>query len=241
MHYAVSDIHGCYKEFIKLMDMIGFGEDDTLYVIGDVVDRGPEPVKLLSWMMKRPNVKTILGNHEYMMMKVLLPGLKEVDSVEAIEKTLTLDYIWDTNVWFFSDNGGKITADAFKQLSKYERQDLLDYVKSFSLYESVTINDKTFVMVHTIDDSIKSLKDLDEKEITDLEIFLTTHPTFEGEWNQDDIFIIGHTPTWFLGKKDNHIFMNGNLIDIDCACSMGGNLAALCLETGEEFYVKGGE
>jgi len=237
MHYAVSDIHGCYNQFIKLMDMIGFSDTDTLYVIGDVVDRGPEPVKLLYWMMKHPNVKTILGNHEYMMMKVLLPGLKEVDSVEAIEKTLTLDYIWDTNIWFFSDNGGKITADAFKQLKEYERHVLLDYVKNFSLYESVTINDKTFVMVHTIDDSVKSLVDLDEKEITDLESFLSVSPTFDGDWDQEDIFVIGHTPTWFLGKKDFSIFRNGNLIDIDCACSMGGKLAALCLETMEEYYI----
>ena len=239
MHYAVSDIHGCYKEFIKLMDMIGFGEDDTLYVIGDVVDRGPQPVNILEWMIRRKNVIPIVGNHEYMMMKVLLPGLKEVNSEEEIEKTLTLDYVWDTNIWFFSDNGGRVTADAFKQLSKYERQNLLDYVKNFSLYESVTIKDETFVMVHTIDDSIKSLNDLEEKEITDLESFLTAHPTFDGNWNQDDIFIIGHTPTWFLGKKDYSIFRNGNLIDIDCACSMGGNLAAFCLETGEMFYVKG--
>ena len=237
MHYCVSDIHGCYKEFIRLMDMIGFGEDDTLYVIGDVVDRGPEPIKILSWMMSRQNVIPIVGNHEYMMMKVLLPGLKEIDSEEEIEKTLTLDYIVDTNIWLCSDNGGKVTADAFKELSKYERQALLDYVKDFSLYESVTLNDKTFVMAHTIDDSIKSLSDLQEKEITDLEVFLNSRPTFEGDWDQAEIFIIGHTPTWFLGKKDFHIFRNKNLINIDCACSMGGNLVALCLETGEEFYV----
>ena len=32
MHYAVSDIHGCYNQFIKLMDMIGFSDTDTLYV-----------------------------------------------------------------------------------------------------------------------------------------------------------------------------------------------------------------
>ncbi len=91
MHYCVSDIHGCYKEFMKLMDVIGFSEDDTLYVIGDVVDRGPRLVKILEWMMKRRNVIPIVGNHEYMMMKVLLPGLKEASSEEEIEKTLTLN------------------------------------------------------------------------------------------------------------------------------------------------------
>ena len=238
MHYAVSDIHGCYKEFKKLMEeVIGFTENDILYVIGDVVDRGSDPIGILNWMMKRPNVYGIFGNHEYMMLKVLEPGLKEINSEEEIENTLTLDYLVDTNIWFLDENGGRVTADAFRQLPEYERQDLLDYVKDFSLYESVEIDGRTFVMVHTIDDSIKSLRDLEDKEITDVESFLTSRPTFDGKWDQKDIFIIGHTPTWFLGKRDCTIFRNGNLINIDCGCSMRGKLAAVCLETGDVYYV----
>ena len=32
MTYAISDIHGCYEEYIKLLEKIGFSEDDTLYI-----------------------------------------------------------------------------------------------------------------------------------------------------------------------------------------------------------------
>ena len=40
MHYAISDVHGCYYELIDLLDEINFNKKDTLYIIGDTVDRG---------------------------------------------------------------------------------------------------------------------------------------------------------------------------------------------------------
>lgn len=47
MHYVMSDLHGCYQEYREALEKINFNEQDTLYVLGDVVDRGPEPIKLL--------------------------------------------------------------------------------------------------------------------------------------------------------------------------------------------------
>ncbi len=239
MHYVISDIHGCFDELMALVKKIKLKDEDILYILGDAVDRGPKPVEVLKWMMMQSNVIPIIGNHEYMMMKVLLPGLKEVGSEEDVENTLTLDFITDTNLWFLSENGGKITSDCFRKLPVHEREELLEYVKEFSLYEELTIDGRRFVLVHTIDESIHSLKDLENADIYDLNEFLISRPDFMGSWKGDDTFIIGHTPTWFLERKDNHIFKNDNLIDIDCGCVMGGNLAALCLETMEEFYVKG--
>ena len=44
MNYVISDIHGCYKEFKTLLKNIGFSSADTLFVLGDMVDRGPDPI-----------------------------------------------------------------------------------------------------------------------------------------------------------------------------------------------------
>ena len=45
MIYAVSDLHGCYEKYIKMLEKIQFRETDTLYVLGDVVDRGYDSAK----------------------------------------------------------------------------------------------------------------------------------------------------------------------------------------------------
>ena len=55
MIYAVSDIHGCYDKYQELLEKINFGPDDTLYVLGDVIDRGPDGFKIMLDMAQRPN------------------------------------------------------------------------------------------------------------------------------------------------------------------------------------------
>lgn len=71
MRYLVSDIHGCFDQYRALLEKIQFSDEDELYVLGDVVDRGPEPIKVLRDMMERPNVIFILGNHDFMMYSLM--------------------------------------------------------------------------------------------------------------------------------------------------------------------------
>ena len=54
--YAVSDLHGYYDVFIRGLDRIGFSETDTLYVIGDAIDRGPDCIKILQYIMAHRNM-----------------------------------------------------------------------------------------------------------------------------------------------------------------------------------------
>ena len=46
-------IHGCYEQYRLLLEKIRFSDNDKLYVLGDAVDRGPEPIKVLQDMMRR--------------------------------------------------------------------------------------------------------------------------------------------------------------------------------------------
>lgn len=72
MRYVISDIHGRYDQYLQLLKKINFSLEDDLYILGDVVDRGPEPIKVLQDIMQRPNVIFILGNHELMMYPQLI-------------------------------------------------------------------------------------------------------------------------------------------------------------------------
>ena len=74
MTYTVSDIHGCYDKYRKLLKKINFGSEDTLYVLGDVIDRGSAGFRILLDMAYRTNVVNLLGNYEAMAIDAI-PGL----------------------------------------------------------------------------------------------------------------------------------------------------------------------
>lgn len=63
MIYVMSDLHGCYEKYVQMLKIIEFNSDDFLYIVGDVIDRGEDGIKILLDMMKRSNIIPILGNH----------------------------------------------------------------------------------------------------------------------------------------------------------------------------------
>ena len=69
MIYVTSDLHGYSLENFKgFLNKVGFCDEDILYILGDVIDRGPDGVKILKWLMLQPNVELLLGNHEAMLL-----------------------------------------------------------------------------------------------------------------------------------------------------------------------------
>lgn len=76
---------------------INFSDSDMLYILGDVVDRGPYPIKVLLDLMDRPNVVCIAGNHEVMFcecMKMLLKEITEESIAELDEEKIRKVINW---------------------------------------------------------------------------------------------------------------------------------------------------
>ena len=71
MIYVMSDLHGEYDKYLAMLKKIKFSDDDELYILGDVVDRGQKPVEILRDMSMRHNVFPIMGNHDKMAIDVL--------------------------------------------------------------------------------------------------------------------------------------------------------------------------
>lgn len=65
MRYCISDVHGKYALFRKLLEAIRFSEKDTLYICGDIIDKGESSVRLAGYISSFANMHCILGNHEY--------------------------------------------------------------------------------------------------------------------------------------------------------------------------------
>ena len=80
MIYVISDIHGCYKEFLEMLRLIDFSAKDDLFVLGDVVDRGKDPIPLLLDIMPKQNIHLIKGNHddlaENLLRKIYIDGME---------------------------------------------------------------------------------------------------------------------------------------------------------------------
>ena len=74
MIYCMSDIHGELDRFKAMLDLINFSSDDTLYIIGDVIDRHPGGVEILKIIKDKPNMFMLLGNHEQMCLDTLGPN-----------------------------------------------------------------------------------------------------------------------------------------------------------------------
>ena len=58
MKYVMSDIHGRYDKYADMLELIHFSEEDELYILGDVIDRGPDGIKILMDIMERSNDKS---------------------------------------------------------------------------------------------------------------------------------------------------------------------------------------
>lgn len=234
MNYIISDIHGCYEEYKELLEKIHFSNEDTLYVLGDSVDRGPEPIRVLQDMMNRSNVINILGNHDLVMLIVLKKLAVEIKE-DNIEGYLTVDDLELYQGWM--EDGGGVTCKQFRQLSLEERNDILEYIKDSSTYEVVQIHDKTFVMAHSGIDGYQEGKSLEEYNFTD---FVTARTDYSKRCFADPntYLVTGHTPTVYIREdKKPLVYEKNGHIAIDCGCVFGGRLAAYCLDTGEVYYV----
>ncbi len=233
MIYAMSDIHGKYDKYIAMLERIKFDDDDTLFILGDVVDRGEEPIKVLKDMMERPNVYPIMGNHDYMALKVLSKLAVEITEhnyegqVDMSVMQMMLDWIQE---------GGQTTLEKFRELKYEERADILDYMEEFSMYEVVDVGENTFILVHAGLGNFQKGKKLSQYSPYEL-MMMRTDPD-QKYFDDDSIYVVsGHTPTkHFCGKFE--IYKCNNNIHIDCgACFSEGKLACICLDTMEEFYV----
>lgn len=81
--FLVADIHGCFSLLQKLLDSVGFDETkDRLFIIGDLVDRGPESHKALEWIYK-PWVFCVRGNHDQMLIDAFDGNIDEEHYLES--------------------------------------------------------------------------------------------------------------------------------------------------------------
>lgn len=224
MKYVVSDLHGYYDKYIKAIELLD--DDDELYIIGDVIDRGPNGIKILLDIMARDNVTLTKGNHEYLLYNDLseLAGSDTIDTKRIISESLT-----------YGDIGQSETLKAFSRLSAKEQFAILEYIFELPLHIKLCVNSKDYILVHAGLPDFKGtpipIEHLDEDDL------LVGYHDYNVQHYPDTTIIIGHQPTrTIFGAQPDKIYRKGDSINVDCGLGFGGQLGVLCLDTNKEYY-----
>lgn len=235
MTYVMSDIHGYLNLFDSMLKQVEFSDDDTLYILGDVIDRGPDGIKILLKIMRSKNMFMVIGNHEYMMLEYFLGDKR--------------DFFHALATW--ASNGCDPTISQFKTYAESTQNRILRFVRKLPIEYRIEINGREFILCHSQPD-ISSFKN------KPIRLSSYTNETEFSVWyrerikdeNFNDLTIIhGHTPVFNSNKpeqSENNIFLSLDEINIDCGCAAidyhnnryRGRLGCLRLEDMKEYYSK---
>lgn len=232
--YVMSDLHGHYDAYMAMLEKIDFKESDMLYILGDILDRGPHPIKILLDIMKRMNVEVLAGNHCVMACECFPFLLRKIteDSIsaitdETIEKLLAWQY-----------NGGDTTIAELRSCDRNTQRKVVEFIEGFELYEELEVNGRTFLLVHAGLGNFSPDKELWEYELKDL---VWESADYSRSYFEDKYVITGHTPTMNIegNEKPGYIYQANHHIAIDCGCIFpGGRLGCLRLDDMKEFYAE---
>lgn len=218
MRYVMSDLHGRYDKFLDMLKLINFNENDSLYILGDIFDRGPNPVEILNHIKSSDNIFLIKGNHE-----------------EMFEKC----YEDETNIPLWFHNGGSITYREIYSRGDEFVKDTYNYIKQLPLYLIVD----EYILTHAglyMPENYKSLSITELLNRQSSEYLMWDRDFISGDNSIDGYtVVVGHTPTITINKDAKIIHKEGKIL-IDCGAvfdSHDGKLSCLCLDNKCEFYV----
>ncbi len=87
--YAIGDVQGCYDQLRRLLDSCGFDPaHDTLWFVGDLVNRGPRSLEVLRFVSGLgSHAITVLGNHDLNLLAVA-EGIRKPHREDTVETIL---------------------------------------------------------------------------------------------------------------------------------------------------------
>jgi bis(5'-nucleosyl)-tetraphosphatase (symmetrical) len=90
--YAVGDLQGCFETFRLLLRRINFRPDhDRLWLVGDLVNRGPASLEVLRWARRHENsLIAVLGNHDLHLLATAA-GLRKPSPKDTLLPVLEAD------------------------------------------------------------------------------------------------------------------------------------------------------
>ena len=260
--YAIGDIQGCYEPLQQLLQLIQFNpQHDTLWLAGDLVNRGPGSLEVLRWAYQhRDSLRVVLGNHDLHLLAVDAGHgkLHDEDTLHAIldapDRPILLDWlrrqklVHCENGWLMvhagllpqwtADDAQRLAQEVEKRLQRDDYRDFLAHMygnKPQHWDEALHGKDRLRLIVNAMTRMRLVTRDGD----IDLK--------FKGELDNAPPELVA----WFdaAGRRsaDTPIVcghwsalglkLSANLCALDSGCLWGGDLTALRLEDRQVLQV----
>lgn len=223
---AISDIHGCYDEFNKLLGVVNYDSSkDQLVLLGDYVDRGKDNLKTIQFVKELVSYGAVAlrGNHDQMFIDFVKHPNSYVHVANYIRNGGTdtlrnMVHNFDNYQWH---------NDSYKQ---WAEEILLNYPDEFSFMEDELLyyhETDDHIFVHA---GINSFLD-DWKNTSKDEMIWIREQFLDNPHNLDKTVVHGHTPNISL-RNSADIYFGDKKINIDGACAYGHQLN--CLEIADK-------
>lgn len=225
MTYVISDIRGRKEKFEQILEDIRFNDRDVMYVLGNTLDGGDDPIGLLCDLSMRYNVISIVGDRELMAVELL----SEFDKVLKSGASPDPEFVGKLSAWI--RKGGAKTLEGFKALDDDMKEGVLEYLEELSLYEEAEVKGKKYILVHAGFADFDAETPIDDYMPEDL-VKVALDP--QRVYFDDATVVVGHTPTSKIeGADGGRIFYGEGSIFINCGSN---TLGCLRLDDGKEFY-----
>lgn len=178
--YIISDIHGCYKTLLALIEKLPNKEKSKICFVGDLINRGKNSYEVIKLVMEN-NYDCVFGNHEEMLIKYT--PMLECHSEDE-------DFLF-----WLNKNGGRETIKSYNNLDEYYKQ--LEFLKSLPLYieykDFKTQDGRHLVVSHSsVGKAWKLRHSSDEKDKESFKQYLTLS-RYKNFDNPEIFNVYGHT------------------------------------------------
>ena len=256
--YVFSDVHGHRAALERALAQVSPQPDDCFYCLGDMVDRGPDPIGVLSLLHDMPHCTVLMGNHEALMLSCLR---------DPNDATFAMEWVM---------NGGATTSEGLDELTDEQCDEVLTWVRGLPLWAHVNVGGRDYILTHAGIDPGRawipeewteaSIARMMQDQLPDDLIWIREdfwgRPTgLVDENGVGPIVVAGHTPTPYLDRMADrpdrpglgpdlraHMVRVGackatggvsDRWDIDAGAAGGsdfGQVLIVRLDDGHEFY-----
>lgn len=224
--YCIGDVHGCLTELKELVSKINADAEankkhPVIYILGDLIDRGPEFFNLL---MYAKQFNLVLGNHEWLFVREM-NNFRECRSQSRA-----------------------ITHQLFSELTERQKNKVKEVIFSMKTAQGVSFNSKTYILTHAPVRNIESIfKSANSYEFRNWQTCTMNGETNDYsvlgaiDCGFEVVNVHGHQSWTFTDIEGQLKAQEGNKvrsINIDSQCVFGGKLTAIRLSDECVFSVQ---